>query len=146
MAEMRAETAERGRVHWRRARTLAGRLANLAQVFPELKAVLRGAYAVSQPPHQRERGGGGWRQMDEWRPLASGGAAEAEWLACLDVAGHVLHENEGVPVAPRTVFPSPAEAGVILSTTDASGIDGAVGGVATLACRRGGGATPSGGD
>eukprot|EP00965_Chrysotila_dentata_P228094 6196405-Pleurochrysis_carterae.AAC.1 len=96
MAEMRAETAERGRVHWRRARTLAGRLANLAQVFPELKAVLRGAYAVSQPaPRQRERGGGGWRQTDEWRPLASGGAAEAEWLACLDVAGHVLHENEG---------------------------------------------------
>eukprot|EP00965_Chrysotila_dentata_P102255 3376167-Pleurochrysis_carterae.AAC.1 len=121
---MRAETAERGRVHWRKARTLAGRLANLAQVFPELKGVLRGAYAVSQPPHQQERGSGGWRRADEWRPLARGGTAEAEWLACLDVAQHLLEGNEGVPVAPRRDFPSPAEGGVLLSTSDASGVDG----------------------
>eukprot|EP00965_Chrysotila_dentata_P220194 6191625-Pleurochrysis_carterae.AAC.2 len=94
MAEMHEEAADRGRVHWLRARTLTDRLANLAQAYPELKAVLRGAYAVSQPPRQREHGDGGWRCADEWRPLASGGVAEAEGLFCLDVAQHLLLENE----------------------------------------------------
>eukprot|EP00965_Chrysotila_dentata_P015245 504179-Pleurochrysis_carterae.AAC.1 len=45
LAAMRGEVHERGRVSWRKARTLTGRLCNLAQVFPEMKPVLRGAYA-----------------------------------------------------------------------------------------------------
>eukprot|EP00965_Chrysotila_dentata_P100686 3326962-Pleurochrysis_carterae.AAC.1 len=62
MAEMREETTSRARVHWRRARSLVGRLANLAQVLPELKASLRGGYAVAQPP--RGGAGRGWRRGD----------------------------------------------------------------------------------
>eukprot|EP00965_Chrysotila_dentata_P038824 1289999-Pleurochrysis_carterae.AAC.1 len=124
---MRRETATRGRVSWRGARTLAGRLCNLGQAFPELRSALRGAYAVAQP--LRGRGGGGWRSTDEWLSLAKGGAAEAERLACLDVARDVLEHNEGIPAAPRLDFPAPEEDGVLLATTDASGVDG-VGGFA----------------
>eukprot|EP00965_Chrysotila_dentata_P037537 1248706-Pleurochrysis_carterae.AAC.1 len=96
----------------------------MAQAFPELRAVLRGAYAVSQPPRQSERGGGGWRRADDWLRLAKGGAAEMEWVACLEVAQHLLDGNSGVPVAPRWEFPAPEEEGVLLATTDASGVDG----------------------
>eukprot|EP00965_Chrysotila_dentata_P172640 5697377-Pleurochrysis_carterae.AAC.1 len=37
MAELRAELTERTRVPWRQARSVVGKLANLAQVSPELK-------------------------------------------------------------------------------------------------------------
>eukprot|EP00965_Chrysotila_dentata_P123271 4074133-Pleurochrysis_carterae.AAC.1 len=60
MAEMRGELDREGRVHWRQARSVVGKLANLAQVLPELKLVLRGGYAVTRPA-----GGGtgkGWRR------------------------------------------------------------------------------------
>eukprot|EP00965_Chrysotila_dentata_P230715 6197944-Pleurochrysis_carterae.AAC.1 len=96
----------------------------MAQAFPELRATLRGAYAVSQPPRRPERGSGGWRRTDDWLRLAKGGEAEAEWLACLEVAQHLLDSNEGVPVAPRREFPAPGEEGVLLATSDASGVDG----------------------
>eukprot|EP00965_Chrysotila_dentata_P240020 6203440-Pleurochrysis_carterae.AAC.3 len=119
---MRREKTERGRVSWRRAQTLAGRLCNLAQTFPELRAVLCGAYAVSQPP--RGRGVGGWRRAYEWLTLAAGGSAEADWLACMDVAQCLLEQNDGVSVAPRRDFPAPEEDGVLLATTDASGVNG----------------------
>eukprot|EP00965_Chrysotila_dentata_P136531 4515186-Pleurochrysis_carterae.AAC.1 len=47
LAEMQAPEAEAraGGVRWKRASTLVGRLCNLAQVFPELKPLLRGGYA-----------------------------------------------------------------------------------------------------
>eukprot|EP00965_Chrysotila_dentata_P088133 2909812-Pleurochrysis_carterae.AAC.1 len=70
---MREEATLRARVHWRKARSLVGRLANLAQVLPELKASLRGGYAVAQPP----RGGtaGAWRRGEDWAALRPHGAA-----------------------------------------------------------------------
>eukprot|EP00965_Chrysotila_dentata_P056127 1860375-Pleurochrysis_carterae.AAC.1 len=45
LAEMRDEATERSRVHWRKARSLVGKLSNLAQALPELKPSLRGGYA-----------------------------------------------------------------------------------------------------
>eukprot|EP00965_Chrysotila_dentata_P109415 3615779-Pleurochrysis_carterae.AAC.1 len=73
LAEARTEAMERSRVHWRQARTVVGRLTNLAQVMPELRATLPGGYAVAQPP----RGGptGGWRRGDDWTPLRRDGRA-----------------------------------------------------------------------
>eukprot|EP00965_Chrysotila_dentata_P182152 6014929-Pleurochrysis_carterae.AAC.1 len=45
MAELRGELTRNARVPWRQARSVVGKLANLAQVLPELKLVLRGGYA-----------------------------------------------------------------------------------------------------
>eukprot|EP00965_Chrysotila_dentata_P105312 3478203-Pleurochrysis_carterae.AAC.1 len=45
MAELNVELTTRARVPWRQARSVVGKLANLAQVLPELKLVLRGGYA-----------------------------------------------------------------------------------------------------
>eukprot|EP00965_Chrysotila_dentata_P102237 3375681-Pleurochrysis_carterae.AAC.1 len=49
MAELRVELAEHARVPWRQACLVVGKLANHAQVLPELKLVLRGGYAVARP-------------------------------------------------------------------------------------------------
>eukprot|EP00965_Chrysotila_dentata_P063847 2115889-Pleurochrysis_carterae.AAC.2 len=75
IAEHRDEALQGARVHWRRARTLVGRLANIAQVLPELRRVLRGGYAVAQPP-----GGGARHAAQDWRHLRKGGRAESDWL------------------------------------------------------------------
>eukprot|EP00965_Chrysotila_dentata_P231171 6198194-Pleurochrysis_carterae.AAC.1 len=82
----------------------------MAQALPELKASLRGGYAVAQP----SRGGaaGGWRRGDDWAPLRPGGAAARDWLELLDVAADLVETNEGVPLAPRAVFPAPGDDGV----------------------------------
>eukprot|EP00965_Chrysotila_dentata_P172590 5695152-Pleurochrysis_carterae.AAC.1 len=45
IAEAREEAVRRARVQWKQARSLVGKLANVAQVLPELKRVLRGGYA-----------------------------------------------------------------------------------------------------
>eukprot|EP00965_Chrysotila_dentata_P045290 1505055-Pleurochrysis_carterae.AAC.1 len=62
-------------------------------------------------------------------PLRAEGRAWAEWLELLETASAMLDENEGVPLAPREVFAQVDDAGVITTTTDASGVDG-VGGYA----------------
>eukprot|EP00965_Chrysotila_dentata_P022114 732006-Pleurochrysis_carterae.AAC.1 len=54
--------ARGGQVRWRSARTLVGRLCNLAQAFPDLKPLLRGGYAVSRPATGAARG---WRRAGE---------------------------------------------------------------------------------
>eukprot|EP00965_Chrysotila_dentata_P124163 4103504-Pleurochrysis_carterae.AAC.1 len=84
MAELRAEMSERSRVPWRQARSVVGKLANLAQVLPELKLVLRGGYAVARPAGVYADGGG--RRPDEWLRLRPGGRAAHEWRLMLDVA------------------------------------------------------------
>eukprot|EP00965_Chrysotila_dentata_P056116 1859935-Pleurochrysis_carterae.AAC.1 len=130
---MREEARRRARVHWRKARTLVGKLANLAQVLPELKASLRGGYAVAQPP----RGGtaGGWRRGDDWAALRPESAAAREWIELLYSAAELVGANDGVPLAPQAAFPGPDDEGVVTVTTDASGVDG-VGGYAFLAGRK----------
>eukprot|EP00965_Chrysotila_dentata_P061525 2036927-Pleurochrysis_carterae.AAC.1 len=70
MAELRAELTGSARVPWRQARSVVGKLANLAQVLPELKLVLRGGYAVSRPAGADAAGGG--RRTDEWLRLRRG--------------------------------------------------------------------------
>eukprot|EP00965_Chrysotila_dentata_P127232 4207386-Pleurochrysis_carterae.AAC.1 len=64
LAEMGALWAEAstGQVRCRQARTLVGRLCNMAQPFPELKPLLRGEYAVSRPATGAS---GGWRRAGE---------------------------------------------------------------------------------
>eukprot|EP00965_Chrysotila_dentata_P141732 4684267-Pleurochrysis_carterae.AAC.1 len=49
LAELQAELANDATVPWRQARSVVGKLANLAQALPELKLVLRGGYAVARP-------------------------------------------------------------------------------------------------
>eukprot|EP00965_Chrysotila_dentata_P093655 3095170-Pleurochrysis_carterae.AAC.1 len=58
MAELSAELTRDSRVPWRRARTVVGKLANIAQVLFELKLVLRGGYAVARPAGAGGEGGG----------------------------------------------------------------------------------------
>eukprot|EP00965_Chrysotila_dentata_P097159 3211301-Pleurochrysis_carterae.AAC.1 len=82
ISEARREAEERGRVRGRRARSLVGKLANIAQVLPELKRALRGGYTVDQAP-AASGARGGWRRAGEWRPLRRGGQAEADWLELL---------------------------------------------------------------
>eukprot|EP00965_Chrysotila_dentata_P157852 5214908-Pleurochrysis_carterae.AAC.4 len=133
-AAARAETTERARVHWRKARSLVGRLSNLAQALRELKATLPGGCAVAQPP----RGGatGGWRRGDDWASLQPGGRAAREWVELLDAAEALMDANEGVRLPPLAVFPGLEEEGVRTITTDAIGVDG-IGGYAFLASRDG---------
>eukprot|EP00965_Chrysotila_dentata_P022243 735870-Pleurochrysis_carterae.AAC.1 len=52
LAEIRSQASEarvEGRVLWRRAQTLVGRLCNHSQIWPELRPLLRGGYAVARP-------------------------------------------------------------------------------------------------
>eukprot|EP00965_Chrysotila_dentata_P054645 1814245-Pleurochrysis_carterae.AAC.1 len=94
----------------------------MAQAFPELKPPLHGGYAVSRPATGASRG---WRQAGkEVATLRQGGRAQRDWLALLGAAAELLEENAGIPLAPQRLFPGGGEAGVWLSTSDASGVDG----------------------
>eukprot|EP00965_Chrysotila_dentata_P010878 353878-Pleurochrysis_carterae.AAC.1 len=121
MAELRAELAAHARVPWRQARSVVGKLANLAQVLPELKLVLRGGYAVARPAGVSADGGG--RRPDEWLRLRPGGRAAREWRLMLDVATELVTTNEGVPLAPKCTFADMEDVGCFVVTTDASGVD-----------------------
>eukprot|EP00965_Chrysotila_dentata_P088394 2919505-Pleurochrysis_carterae.AAC.4 len=99
VAEMRAEAVDSGRVRWRQARSVVGKLANVSQVLPELKRVLRGGYALTRPAGGSA--GGGWRRAHEWLQLQRGGRAAVAWVELLDTATALLGDNEGVPLAPR---------------------------------------------
>eukprot|EP00965_Chrysotila_dentata_P123506 4082530-Pleurochrysis_carterae.AAC.2 len=126
MSEMRGELEREGRLHWQQACSIVGKLANLAQVLPELKLVLRGGYAVTRPA-----GGGtgkGWWRWSEWLRLRKGGRAAQDWKLLLDVATSILEDNKGVPLAPRSAFAEPDREGSMVVTTDASGVSDGVGG------------------
>eukprot|EP00965_Chrysotila_dentata_P166367 5492517-Pleurochrysis_carterae.AAC.1 len=122
MAELQDELAGNTPVPWRQARSVVGKLANLAQALPELKLVLRGGYAVSRPASAEAAGGG--RQLDEWLHLKKGGRATREWQLMLDVATDLVTANEGVPLAPQHTFAGIEDEGCVVVTTDASGKDG----------------------
>eukprot|EP00965_Chrysotila_dentata_P046016 1529267-Pleurochrysis_carterae.AAC.2 len=64
LAEMRTALADDGRVQWRQAHSLVGRLANIAQVLPKLKLALRGGYAVARPAGEAPAADGAGRTSD----------------------------------------------------------------------------------
>ena len=107
------------------AETLVGRLCNLSQIYPELKSVLHGGYAVVESTWVT----GGRRRRPPKVQLGKGGEAQRAWLEMLVMAEQLLEANAGVPLAPERTFPARTEPGVLTVTSDASGIDG-VGGYA----------------
>ena len=119
IAELGTEARLHATATRHQAKRLIGRLTNVSQVLPELKQFLRGGYRATDA---------GWAQragvrVPDKQQLRPGSLAHAEWIQLLEVADDLLTTNEGIPLAPRMVFPSPRE-GAILSTTDASGDDG----------------------
>eukprot|EP00965_Chrysotila_dentata_P093187 3077916-Pleurochrysis_carterae.AAC.1 len=122
MAELSSDLAQDARVPWRQARSVVGKLANLAQVLPELKLVLRGGYAVARPAGAATESGG--RRADDQLRLRRGGRAAREWRLLLDVATDLVTTDEGVPLAPARTFASMEDQRCVVVTTDASGVDG----------------------
>lgn len=103
-----------------RAERLTGRLCNLSQIFPELKAYIHGGYRVSQATWAV----GGRRRKPPRLALKAGSEAYDDWVDCLDIAIQLIDENVGVDIAPELVFPATTHPGTALVTTDASGVDG----------------------
>ena len=120
-----AEEARGGRVERGDAETTVGRLCNMAQAFPELKAALHGGYAVTKATWHA----GGRRRRPPKMELREGSSATRDWLELLELAGALLDGNEGVPLAPERSFPPRTAPGALTVVTDASGKDG-VGGYA----------------
>ena len=120
-----AEAARGGTVTRDDAETTVGRLCNMAQAFPELKAALHGGYAVTKATWQA----GGRRRRLPKLELRAGGDAARDWLELLELATELLDDNEGVPLAPERSFPPRTAPGALTVVTDASGEDG-VGGYA----------------
>ena len=108
------------RVDRRRAQRLVGRLCNLSQVFPELKAVLHGGYAVTESTWET----GGRRRRPPALQLAGRSEAQQAWVGLLDVAEELIDANDGVALAPERSFPPRDMPGMYTATTDASGVDG----------------------
>ena len=120
IAAQRSDAVERRRVRRQAAERAVGRLCNLSQVFPELKSVLHGGYAVSQATWEV----GGRRRRLPDLSLAHGSTAYAEWIGLLDVSADLLTANRGVELAPARAFPSRTAPGSLTIVTDASGVDG----------------------
>ena len=120
IAAQRSDAVERRRVRRKPAERAVGRLCNLSQVFPALKSVLHGGYAVSQATWDV----GGRRRRLPDLPLSRDSTAYAEWLGLLDVARDLLTTNDGVELAPARAFPSRTAPGSLTIVTDASGVDG----------------------
>ena len=120
-----AEEARGGRVERGDAETTVGRLCNMAQAFPELKAALHGGYAVTKATWQA----GGRRRRPPKLELRAGSATACSWMELLELADALLESNEGVPLAPERSFPPRTLPGALTVVTDASGKDG-VGGYA----------------
>lgn len=116
-----ARDAAKPSVDQRRAETLVGRLVNLSQVFPELKADLHGGYAVTQSAWSRRTRRRGGRAAQR---LGQGTRAQEEWISLLDSAADLIDTNEGVALAPERLFRGMDEPGVDTVTSDASGVDG----------------------
>ena len=118
-ASLAAEAALHASAARRQALTFVGRLTNISQVLPELKPYLRGGYRATDTGWAKRAG----VRAPDTQQLRAGSLAHTEWQQLLEVADDLLTQNEGIPLAPRRVFPSPRD-GAIISTTDASGDDG----------------------
>ena len=125
IAGQRQLAKDERRVVRKPAERLVGRLCNLSQVYPELKSVLHGGYAVTEATWST----GGWRRRPLAIQLGLGSTAATGWAALLDVAEQLLEDNNGVDLAPELIFPSRSAPGMDTVTSDASGVDG-VGGYA----------------
>lgn len=113
-------TASPPEVELEEAERLVGRLANLAQVAPDMVQYMAGGYRVVA---------GRWaRHARHCRRttlrLRHGSAAWRGWMQLLGAAEELVKWNEGVEMAPRLTFPDTDEGGTVTSTTDASGEDG----------------------
>ena len=117
--------AREGRVDRDAAETTVGRLCNMAQVLPELKAALHGGYAVTKATWHA----GGRRRRLPKMALRVGSACERNWSELIALATELVDGNEGVPLAAERDFPPRSAAGALTVVTDASGEDG-VGGYA----------------
>ena len=119
------------RVECRSARRLVHRLANLAQIFPELTHWLPGGYRVASTGWERKQASG-----ERLLQLAAGSPTAEAWGELLVVATEILEVNDGVPAAPCLTFADSYTTGSIVAVTDASGHDGC-GGYAFAAHRPG---------
>ena len=99
-----------------------GRLVNLSQVLPELLQHLSSGYRAANARYTDSRTGK--RRQLSMVPLRSGSRMCDGLRLLLPLAISVLEQNDGVPLAARRLFPSARDAGVLLSTSDASGDDG----------------------
>jgi hypothetical protein len=112
---------------------LVGRLGNISQIYCAIRLWIAAAYALIRLRYRCRSGSSSTpdrRRYVRRVVLRPGGRREREIVRLCDAAERELERNEGVPLAPRAVFPSPEAAGVALVVTDASGKDG-VGGYAT---------------
>lgn len=125
IARQREAAAGALTVERRAAEGLVGRCGNLSQVFPELRGVMHGGYAVTMASWAS----GGRRRRLPALHLARDSHAFDGWLALLDVAHQLIDDNVGVELAPARLFPGRDDPGTLTVTSDASGIDG-VGGYA----------------
>ena len=96
-----------------------GRLCNMAQVLPELKAALHGGYAVTKATWHA----GGRRRRLPKMALRVGSACERNWSELITLATELVDGNEGVPLAAERDFPPRSAAGALTVVTDASGED-----------------------
>ena len=119
VASQRTRATSDGRVDRGRARRLVGRLCNLSQVAPEIRAALHGGYTITEALWP----GGGGRCHGSMR-IREGSPAHRGWLELLDVAEAALSANLGVCLAPRVVALPRLTPGTLTSVTDASGEDG----------------------
>ena len=110
-----------------RVERFTGRVVHLTQVFPEVGATLHGGYRLVSSARQ---------YAGAELHLAAGSPAQREWVELLDCVIDVVGDDLGVALAPRRLFFSAEDAGVLLATTDASGEDG-VGGYVFAADRPG---------
>ena len=129
-AEQKRWAVDELRVDRRRANRLVGRLCNLSQVAPALRASLHGGYAVTQAAWVS----GGRRRAPRSLLLSRDSPAYTGWVELLDAATDLIQLNQGVSLAPPLAFPHRRVAATLTSVTDASGTDG-VGGYAYLAGR-----------
>ena len=119
IASLTAEADLHASATRRQSQRLIGRLTNISQVMPELKPYLRGGFRATDTGWAKRAG----LRAPEAQQLRAGSLAHTEWKQLLEVADDLLTLNEGIPLAPKRVFPS-ARDGALISTTDASGDDG----------------------
>ena len=97
-----------------------GRLCNLTQVFPELKADMQSGYNLTEATWVA----GGRKRQPPLLAIPEGGETNRGWVELLDAADALLEGETGVALAPELSFPPRTLPGAFTVTSDASGKDG----------------------